>query len=86
MAKEYNLNFMKSYYKVYVGRKERESLKPLIEEIVSKGIKTADATHIACAIKSDCDYLITTDYRMLKFKDPRIKMISPADMLYVVEV
>lgn len=86
MAKEYNLNFMKKYRKVYVGRKGKESLRPLIDEIVATGIKSADATHIACAIKAGCEYLITTDDRMLKFKDPRIKIISPTDMLYVVEV
>ncbi len=50
------------------------------------GIKSADATHITCAISAGCDYLITTDDRMLKFKDKRIKIITPTDMAYITEV
>jgi len=53
---------------------------------MAKGIKPADATHIACAITAGCDYLITTDDRMLKFKDERIKIITPTDMVYIMEV
>ena len=86
MAREYNLNFMKKYQKAYVGSSEEKHLRPLISEIESTGIKAADATHIACAILSGCDYLITTDDRMLKFRDSRIKIITPTDMVYIMEV
>ena len=86
MAREYNLNFMKKYQKSYVGSSEEDNLRPLIAEIVSTGIKAADATHIACAILSGCDYLITTDDRMLKWRDPRIKIITPTEMVYIMEV
>ena len=86
MAKEYNLSFIRSFEAVYVSRKEKESFRPLVDEIVSAGIKPADAIHIACAIVSKCDYLITTDGRMLKFDDPRIKIITPTEMVYIMEV
>jgi predicted nucleic acid-binding protein len=86
MAKDYNLDFMKKYHKIYVGIDKLDSLQPLITEIMATGIKSADATHIACAISAGCDYLITTDDRMLKFKDERIKIITPTDMVYIMEV
>ena len=86
MAKDYNLDFMQKYHAEYVGIEKLESIQPLIGEIMAKGIKPADATHIACAITAGCDYLITTDDRMLKFKDERIKIITPTDMVYIMEV
>jgi predicted nucleic acid-binding protein len=71
--------------KSYVGSKRMEELMPMIREIMDAGIKRADATHIACAIDSGCDYLITTDDRMLKYKDNRTTIITPNDMLYIME-
>ena len=32
----------------------------------------ADATHIACTISAGCDFLMTTDDRMLKYRDEMI--------------
>jgi len=86
MARDYNLDFMRKYHKVYVGIDKLDSLQPLIRGIMAAGIKSADATHIACAISAGCDYLITTDDRMLKYKDERIRMITPTEMVYVMEV
>ena len=85
MAKAHNLRFMHEHAKSYVGSKRMEELMPMIREIMDAGIKRADATHIACAIDSGCDYLITTDDRMLKYKDNRITIIIPNDMLYIME-
>ena len=85
MAKAHNLRFMHEHAKSYVGSKRMEELMPMIREIMDAGIKRADATHIACAIDSGCDYLVTTDDRMLKYKDNRITIITPNDMLYIME-
>lgn len=86
MAIDYNLDFMKRLHKVYVGLDQLEFIQPLVKEMMASGIKSADATHIACAIRAECDYFITTDDRLLKFSDPRIKIISPTDMMYLMEV
>ncbi len=86
MAVDYNLDFMRRFHNSYVGLDSLGSLQPLIRGIMVSGIKGADATHIACAISSDCDYFITTDDRLLKFSDPRIKVITPTDMMYIMEV
>jgi predicted nucleic acid-binding protein len=37
-------------------------------ESMKTGIKAFDAAHIACAILTDCDFFISTDKRLLKYK------------------
>ncbi len=73
---------MHEHAKSYVGSKRMEELMPMIREIMDAGIKRADATHIACAIDSGCDYLITTDDRMLKYKDDRITIKHPQTICF----
>ena len=55
-------------------------------EISQKGIKTKDASHLACAIYAKCDYFLTTDDRLLKYKDDRIRTISPIDFIMLEDV
>ena len=62
-----------------------EELVPMIWEIIGAGIKRVDATHIACVIYSGCDLIITTDDERLIYKDNSITIISPKDMIYVME-
>ena len=59
-----------------------------IEEILNKGkdlnkinIKKKDALHIACAIKAECEYFITTDGKISNKEIPEIKLINPLDFL-----
>ncbi len=55
-------------------------------EIEKTGIKHKDACHIACAIYTGCDYFITTDDRLLKYKTDEIKLVNPVDYIREVEV
>lgn len=55
----------------------------LAEEIMQTGIKLKDASHTACAIVANCDFLITTDKRLLKYKDNRIKIINPIEFIRI---
>ena len=55
----------------------------LAREFSQKGLKTKDASHLACAICAKCDYLITTDDRFLRYKDERIRVISPVEFLFL---
>jgi len=50
-------------------------------ELSQKGIKTKDASHLACAIYAKCDYFLTTDDRLLKYRDDRIRTINPVDFI-----
>jgi predicted nucleic acid-binding protein len=58
---------------------ESEEVRNMAREIMAKGIKSKDATHLACAIYAKCDYFITTDDRVLKHKDERIHILNPVD-------
>jgi len=55
----------------------------IANDIVQSGIKAFDALHIACAIFSNCDYIITVDKRMAKYKDNRIVVCNPIDFLKI---
>lgn len=49
--------------------------------IMATGIKSADATHLASAIHSHCDYFITTDDRILKYRTDEIRIINPVQFI-----
>ena len=57
------------------------------DELAEKGLKAADALHVASAAAADCDYFITTDIRLLRrirqFKVTRI--LNPMEFLLEVE-
>jgi len=50
-------------------------------EIMKKNINQKDAIHIACAIKAECDYFLTTDRKVLNKNIPEIKLINPLDFI-----
>lgn len=49
------------------------------------GIKYKDACHVASAILAECSYFLTTDKRLLKYKDEKIKIMNPIDFLREME-
>ena len=57
------------------------------DELAEKGLKAADALHVASAAAVDCDFFITTDIRLLRhirqFKVTRI--LNPMEFLLEVE-
>ena len=53
----------------------------IAKDIQKSGIKAKDALHIASAITANCDYFISTDMRLLKYSDKRIKLINPVDFI-----
>jgi predicted nucleic acid-binding protein len=50
-------------------------------EIMQRNIKQKDAIHIACAIKAECDYFLSTDRKVLNKTIPEIKLINPLDFI-----
>ncbi|WP_461247343.1 PIN domain-containing protein [Treponema sp. R6D11] len=50
-------------------------------EIMQKNIKQKDALHIACAIKAECDYFLTTNRKVLNKNISEIKFINPLDFI-----
>ncbi len=57
----------------------------LAREIMRTGIRLKDASHVACAVAAHCDYFITTDRRLLKYSDKRIKLVNPIDFVRIWE-
>jgi hypothetical protein len=54
-------------------------------EFVGKGLKTKDATHLAFAIASGADFFLTTDDKVLKFNESRIKIMNPTQFINILE-
>ena len=52
-------------------------VKEMAREIMETGMKYKDACHVASAIIAGCDYLISTDKRLLKYKNDKIKLVNP---------
>jgi len=51
-------------------------------------IKPKDALHIACTIKQECKYFITTDRQLLKklINFDKIKVLNPIDFILIQNV
>lgn len=65
----------------YVDSKQANFVLQNAKRIMATGVKMKDACHIACAEMMNCDYLLTTDKRMLKYQDSTIKIINPIDFV-----
>ena len=58
------------------------------KDLNNKNIKKKDALHIACAIKAECEYFLTTDNKILNKDISQVKVINPIDFvrqLYIGE-
>lgn len=78
-------DFLDKNGKYYVPAKLERVIKQNAMEIIHTGIKFKDACHIACAVYAGCDYLVTTDKRMLKYKSDKIEIIDPVRMIGILE-
>lgn len=80
--------FMKNYSSVYVGGEWHEKAEDIANRIMTTGVKSADALHTACAILAHCDYMLTTDDRLLKFKSEQIgetiKIVNPTEFIMIL--
>ena len=45
------------------------------------GIKTKDACHLACAEAAGCDYMLSTDDRLLKYKHSPVVLVNPVEFI-----
>lgn len=79
-------SFVKDNLSEYIDIDRADDVKAIADEIIKTGVKTADAYHTACAILSGCDYLITTDDRLLKYRSEQIKIVDPTTFIRETEV
>lgn len=77
--------FIEEYTSVFVEGDEDGSIRETARQVMGTGVKSMDAYHVACAIHAGCDYLVTTDRRLLKYGDARIKLENPVDFVAETE-
>ena len=63
-----------------------ESVVNCGRKIMEKGIKKKDALHIACAIEAKCDYLLSTDKKLLKTDFEEISVVNPIDFIKILGI
>jgi len=81
--KEHILNFVYKYSSFHVGDERKSEVISTSNEIMRTGIKYKDSVHLACSMIAGCDYFITTDKGVLKYKTDRIKIVSPIEFVKI---
>ena len=78
-------NFISRHTKYYVSISHKDEIENKAAQIMLGGVKFVDACHVACAVFAECGYFVSTDYRMLKYKTDKIKLLNPIDFLLETE-
>ena len=66
----------------YIDNNDMYDIRILASELIKHGIGVKDAAHLACAIKAECDYFITTDDKLIKkYNGDKIKVRTPITFL-----
>ncbi|MBR1657382.1 MAG: hypothetical protein IJ697_02815 [Synergistaceae bacterium] len=82
LSKQENIrNFISRNSKYYVSISHKNEIENIAAEIMLNGVKFIDACHVACAVFAECGYFLSTDYRLLKYKTDKIKLLNPIDFL-----
>ena len=69
----------------YIGMERQTVIEEKAAEIMKTGVKYKDACHVASAIYAECEYFISTDTRLLKYKSNEIKMVTPVEFVMETE-
>lgn len=77
--------FMKDYATLYVSNKHGDMLAEIADSIMETGVKEKDAYHVACALMAECDYFVTTDDRLLKYRSEKIEVVTPGEFIRRME-
>ncbi len=81
MRKKGITEFLRENTTEFLNTDSGGDIKKRAEQIIETGVKMKDAYHIACAEKMGCDYLITTDKRMLRYTTDTIRIVNPINFL-----
>ena len=76
--------YIRQYSSVYVSDERKEEIEQAAADIMRTGVKFKDACHVASAIYAKCNYFITTDKRLLKYKSPQIKLVTPIEFVLLI--
>ncbi len=75
------VQFLNDNVSDYIDGSYAEQVIEKAERIMALGVKMKDACHIVCAEMMDCDCLLTTDKRMLKYKSSSVKLLNPIEFI-----
>ena len=78
-------DFIEQNSSIHVGKDSTPKVKEMAREIMETGVKYKDACYVASAIIAGCDYLISTDKRLLKYKNDKIKLVNPIEFVGEME-
>lgn len=76
-------SFIDTNTTAFVSPDKHRDVASKAREIMKTGVKYKDALHVAAAIISECDYMLTTDNRLLKYNTNDVKIRNPID--YITE-
>ncbi len=85
MRRNVIFDYMNKNAYAYVGDEHKAVIEEKASEIMKTGIKFKDACHVASAIFAKCEYFISTDIRLLKYKSEEIKMVTPVEFIMEME-
>ncbi|QTQ12818.1 hypothetical protein HRI96_00675 [Treponema parvum] len=74
-------NFLADNVSDYVGSEKSEEVITKAKTVMATGIKMKDSCHIVCAEMMKCDYLLSTDKGMLKYKSDTVKLLNPIEFI-----
>jgi len=78
-------DFMHKNTFAYVGEEHKKEIELKAAEIMQTGVKFKDACHVASAIYAGCEYFISTDIRLLKYRSDKIKLVTPIEFVTEME-
>ena len=78
-------DFMHKNTFAYVGEEHKKEIELKAAEIMQTGVKFKDACHVASAIYAGCEYFISTDIRLLKYRSDEIKLVTPIEFVTEME-
>lgn len=76
-------SFIRKNRSIYIGIENIEKLTEITKEIMSTGIKTNDAYHVASAILANCKYFISVDDRLLKYNSDEIILVNSIEFVKI---
>ena len=74
-------NFLDDNVFDYVGSEKSEEVITKAKIVMAAEVKMKDSCHIVCAEMMKCDYLLSTDKGMLKYKSDTIKLLNPIEFI-----
>lgn len=78
-------DFVEENAAIHVGPDNNRKINQMAQDIMKAGIKYKDACHIASAIVGGCDYLISTDKRLLKYHSDALMILNPIQFVAEIE-